>query len=123
MTTRSTARGILLAAALAFFPLQTSIPAAAQDKLDALFPDPVVAKGKGFEIKRSALEDVYLNYKTEMAQRKQYLPDSARVEVQSNLLHHLILSKILAQKATAEETTRTREQVAKDLDAAFSRVG
>jgi parvulin-like peptidyl-prolyl isomerase len=95
------------------------LPAPAQDKtnaLDTLFPDPVVAKGKGFEIKRSALDDAYITYKTVMAQQGQTIPDAARVQIESNILQHLVISRIENLKATDAERKQIHDMVDKDIE-------
>jgi parvulin-like peptidyl-prolyl isomerase len=111
-----TAAGLALALALAFGSSPGLPTAAAADSFDATFPDPVVASGKGFEIKRSLLQDFLLNYKSDMAARKQPVPDGALPEVTSNILQHLILNKILVQKATDDEKTKVKVEVAKTIE-------
>jgi peptidyl-prolyl cis-trans isomerase C len=89
---------------------------AAASDTNSLFSDPVFATGKGFEIKRSQVDDAYLNYTAAIAARGGTVPEADRAEVRSNLLDHLIVNKILLQMATAEERTQTKEQV----DGAFA---
>jgi len=112
------------------FPKQLAVPAsmalcllsstfavrAAASDTSALFSDPVVATGKGFEIKRSQVDDAYLNYTAAIAARGGSVPETDRTEVRSNLLDHLIVNKILEQMATPEERSQTKEQV----DGAFA---
>ncbi|MGO8698633.1 MAG: peptidylprolyl isomerase [Limisphaerales bacterium] len=83
---------------------------------NALFSDPIVATGKGFAIKRSQVDDAYLNYTAAIAARGGTVPETDRAEVRSNLLDHLIVNKILVQMATAEERTQIKEQI----DGAFA---
>ncbi|MGD1085035.1 MAG: peptidylprolyl isomerase [Verrucomicrobiota bacterium] len=110
---------LALAAALAFCLPPASAPAAAQDQtnsLDSLFPDPVVARGKGFEIKRSALDDAFYTFKAAMAKQKQVIPEAARPQIESNILQQLIITKIEVLKATDAEKKQVSDQVAKDLE-------
>jgi parvulin-like peptidyl-prolyl isomerase len=110
---------LALAAALAFGVFQAPPPASGQVKsnvLDSLFPDPVVAQGKGFEIKRSALDDAFFTYQTEMKRMQRNVPDAARPQVESNILDQLIVDKIEAQKATDEEKAAARDQVSKSIE-------
>ncbi|MEI9961074.1 MAG: hypothetical protein WDM76_08030 [Limisphaerales bacterium] len=45
-----------------------------KDAMAELFGDPVIAKGKGFEIKRSELDEVMAGIKTTAAMRNQPIP-------------------------------------------------
>jgi len=105
-----------LAAAFCLFP--AAFPASAQDKSAAsLFPDPVVATGKGIEIKRSAVEDAFITEKALVLEQQHIsIPDSDRRRVESDILQQLVVDKILAQKATVDEKARTRDAVEKYLD-------
>ncbi len=116
MMTRFPSARLLPAAA--FFLLATAFPASAQDPLaGALFPDPVVATGKGFEIKRSAVEDAFITEKALVLQQQNItIPESDRARVESDILLHLVIDKILTAKATEDEKTRTRDEVEKYLD-------
>jgi peptidyl-prolyl cis-trans isomerase C len=108
----------LLPGAAAIFILALALPGGAQDKsLDALFPDPVVASGKGIEIKRSAVDDAFAAEKTLVAQQQHIvIPDTDRPRVESDILERMVVDKILVQRATEDEKTRTREEVAKYFD-------
>lgn len=116
MTLFSRAR--LLPAAAALCLLAPAWPVSAQDKsAAALFPDPVVATGKGIAIKRSTVEDAFITEKTLVAQQQNVvIPESDRLRVESDLLQHLVVDKILAQKATEDEKARVRDEVAKYID-------
>jgi len=85
--------------------------AAAPDKPADLFPDPVLATGKGFEIKTSQLNEAFLRYNAGVIARGRSIPEDQRSMVRSNLLQHLILSKILMQMATVDEKTRVTKLV------------
>lgn len=117
MMTRIPRPPLLLAAAVLFL-FATALPAGAQNPpAAALFPDPVVATGKGFEIKRSTLQDTFITEKTLVAQQQNVvIPDSDRPRVESDILLHLVVNKILVQKATEDEKARMRDEVAKYLD-------
>ena len=45
---------------------------------NALFSDPIVATGKGFAIKRSQVDDAYLNYTAAIAARGGTVPETDR---------------------------------------------
>ncbi len=97
--------------ALSLLALPFHARATAPDNTNALFADPVVATGKGFEIKRSQVDEAYLNYTANIAARGGTVQEGDRADIRSNLLDHLIINKILLQKATAEDRTRTQAQV------------
>ena len=69
------------------------------DAMTALFGDPVVAKGKGFEIKRSELDGVVTGAKANAAAAGQMLPPDFEVSV----LNQLVTIQLLLQKATAAD--------------------
>ena len=78
-----TKQNVLLAAlALALGPGQPPARAAATDKPAVNFPDPVVATGKGFEIKRSQLDDAFLSYNTSVAANGGSIPEGERSVIQ-----------------------------------------
>lgn len=77
--------------------------------------DPIVAKGKGFTVKRSQVDDAFLNFASRMAAQGRNIPEDARTEVRSNLLDYLVLNQILLQRATAEDKAKAREFVDKEI--------
>ena len=104
-------------AAAAFCLTVPAQPAAAQNKSAAgLFPDPVVATGKGFEIRRSEVQDAFIAEKSLMAEQQRAIPESQRPRVESDILLHLVIDKILMQKATADEKASVRGEVANYFD-------
>ena len=64
--------------------------------MTALFGDPIVAKGKGFEIKRSDLDQVVSGAKANAAAAGQQLPPDFEISV----LNQLITIQVLLQAAT-----------------------
>jgi len=66
------------------------------EDMKALFGDPVVVKGKGFEIKRSELDQVLSGAKANAAAQGQRLPEGFDGEV----LNQLLTIQLLVQKAT-----------------------
>jgi parvulin-like peptidyl-prolyl isomerase len=63
----------------------------------SLFGDPVIAKGKGFEIKQSQLDGVVDGFKARTAAMGQTVPTD---ELEKTALNSLIVNQILLQKAT-----------------------
>ena len=104
-------------AAAAFCLTVPARPAAAQDPSAAgLFPDPVVATGKGLEIRRSEVQEAFIAEESLMAGQQRAIPESQRPQMESDILLHLVIDKILTQKATADEKARVREEVANYFD-------
>jgi len=82
----------------------TAAPTAkSADAMTALFGDSVVAKGKGFEIKRSELDDLMTNVKAATAARGQTIPPGQLPQYEGQLLNRLIQIQLLLQQATAAD--------------------
>jgi len=79
--------------------------AKSKDKMIELFGDPVIAKGKGFEIKRSQLDSMLTSLKSASAGRGQALPPDAEKFV----LKNLISMQVLLTKATDADKVRGKE--------------
>lgn len=81
--------------------------------LDELFPDKVVARGKGFEIKTSQIEKEFTEFKTSMAAQGRAVAEDQRREFEGKILERLAISKILDIKATAEDRAKASDAVDK----------
>lgn len=91
------AAGILSASAVTqpvVTPMATN--ASPEDAMKALFGDPAIVKGKGFEIKQSELDQVLTGAKANAAAQGQQLPP----EFSAAILNQLITIQSLLQKAT-----------------------
>jgi peptidyl-prolyl cis-trans isomerase C len=108
---KSPALPVLLACAL--FQRPAALRADTPDKSASLFSDPIVATGTGFEIKRSQLDDAFINYSASAMASGSSIADADRAMVRSNLLASLIVNKILLQKATPDD----RAAIVKLVDA------
>jgi parvulin-like peptidyl-prolyl isomerase len=97
--------------ALSFVQLPLAARAASSESSTNLFADPVVATGKGFEIKRSQVDDAYLEYSAAEAARGTSIPDTERATVRSKLLDHLVIDDILLQMATPDDKAATQKLV------------
>jgi len=109
---------LLTGLALALCQWQPAARAATPDKPADIFPDSVIATGKGFEIKNSQLNDAFLTYNTSVAANGGSIPENQRDTVRSNLLQHLIITKILTQKATPDDKARIMKLVDDNIDEA-----
>ncbi len=68
--------------------------------MNALFGDPVIAKGNGFEIKQSELDEVMTSVKARAAAQGQTIPPQQLMQYQVMILNQLIGTQLLLQKAT-----------------------
>jgi parvulin-like peptidyl-prolyl isomerase len=68
--------------------------------LTSLFGDPVIAKGNGFEIKQSELDEVMTGIKSRAAEQGQAIPPQQLVGYEVQMLNRLIQIQILLQQAT-----------------------
>jgi peptidyl-prolyl cis-trans isomerase C len=69
----------------------------------SLFGDPVIAKGKGFEIKQSELDEVVIGIKSAAAAHGETIPPEQMTTIEANMLNRLIQIQILLQKSTAAD--------------------
>lgn len=96
---------------------------AAADALSALFGDPVLVKGKGVEVKQSQLDEEFITLRASLAGRQQELPEAARPKAEISLLEQLIISQILAQKATESDRTNAAAITKRFLENARKETG
>ena len=64
-----------------------------------MFDDPVVVRGKGFEVKRSHIEDAFTAYAANLAARGETLPELQRPLREAQLLDRLIITRLLVNRA------------------------
>lgn len=79
-----------------------------------LFPDSVVAKGRGLEIKRSALDAEVIRQKANAAAQQMQLPP----DLEARLLNKMIQLQLLLTKATPEDKAKGQA----DVDAYVKRI-
>jgi peptidyl-prolyl cis-trans isomerase C len=92
-------------------------------KISDLFPDVVVAKGKGVEVKRSQLDDAMVSIKSTFAARGQSPPPEEMSHLEQQILDRLIQIQILLLKATDNDRAAGKETCAKRLDQIKARAG
>ena len=68
--------------------------------MTSLFGDPVIAKGKGFEIKQSELDEVVLGIKSAAAAHNETIPAEQLTAIEAQMLNRLIQIQILLQNST-----------------------
>jgi parvulin-like peptidyl-prolyl isomerase len=88
----------------------TAPGAAATPSLDELLPDTTVAKGKGFEIKRSKLDQAVISYKSRAAAQGQEISPEQMPMLERQALDDLILVKLLNGAATADQKSRAEDE-------------
>ena len=105
-------------------PAASAPPANTTSKsLDDLFPDVVVAKGKGFQVKRSQLDDAMVSIKSTFAARGQDLPPEEMKHLEQQVLERLIQIQILLGKATDSDRAAGKDICAKRMEAIRTRAG
>ena len=81
----------------------------AENSAAPLFDDPVIARGKGIEVRRSQLEDAVIQFKANLAVRGQTLSESQRTTREAQLLDRLIITQILLARATTADRAKAKE--------------
>jgi parvulin-like peptidyl-prolyl isomerase len=85
------------------------------DAIAKLFGDPVLAKGDGFEIKQSQLDQIMVGVKATAAMRGQRIsPDQLKL-IQGQVLNRLIDIQLLLQQATPADKAAGKEQFENSL--------
>ena len=95
----------------------------AAPSMTALFGDPVIAKGKGVEIKQSALDEVVLGIKSAYAARNQTIPPQQMPGIEATLLTRLIQIQLLLQKSTDVDKAEGKKKADTQLAALLERAG
>ena len=95
-------------------PAGSSPPSA----LAELFGDPVIAKGKGVEIKQSLLDKEFILYRANLTARGQDVTLSQRTLREAQLLDRLIVTQLINAQATEADKTKSKEVAAKFLEQA-----
>ncbi|HWF20185.1 MAG TPA: peptidylprolyl isomerase [Verrucomicrobiae bacterium] len=81
----------------------TNAPAKAggsTSKIEDLFPDPVIARGTGIEIKRSALDEAVSSIRASATAHGQQIPPDLMPRIEKESFDHLLQVKLLKDKAT-----------------------
>jgi peptidyl-prolyl cis-trans isomerase C len=75
-----------------------------------LLPDDVVARGRGFEIKRSQLDKAVINYRATAAAHGQEIPAEQIPMLEKQALDNLLLVKLLNGAATPDQKAKAADQ-------------
>jgi len=104
-------------------PASTATNGSSQAAMAALFGDPVIAKGKGVEIKRSELDEVVTGIKSAAAARGQAIPPGQLNQIEGQLLNRLIENQLLLQKATDADRTNGAQKASQQMNLLLERFG
>lgn len=85
------------------------IPHGPASAADSLFEDPVVARAKGAEVRRSQLVDAFIAFRANLAARGQNVPEERRTLTEAKLLDRLIITQLLANRATTIDRAKAGE--------------
>lgn len=100
-----------------------------QDKAKAtakpaeIFPDTVVAKGKGVEVTRRDIDNEFARIKGQLAMAGQSIPAEHNQMVERNILDQMIALQLFRQKATPADKAAAREKADQRLAEARERLG
>jgi peptidyl-prolyl cis-trans isomerase C len=92
-------------------------------KLNELFPDKVIAKGKGVEVSRNQLEDEIIRFKAQVAGRGQTVPPEQMEMMERQLLEQLIQVQLLRAKATDADKASGKTLADKRFEEAKTKLG
>jgi peptidyl-prolyl cis-trans isomerase C len=102
---------------------QTNAAATPKTTMKDLFPDVVVAKGKGVEVKRSQIDDALISIKSTAAARGQTITPDQMTLLEQQVLDHLVQIQLLMAKATDADKTKGTEAAARNLEQIKTRAG
>jgi peptidyl-prolyl cis-trans isomerase C len=91
--------------------------------MTALFGDPVIAKGKGVEVKQSALDEVMLGMKSAAAAHNQTIPPQDLARIKGQMLNRLIQIQLLLQKSTDADKAEGKKKADEQIAALLERAG
>jgi parvulin-like peptidyl-prolyl isomerase len=91
--------------------------------MTALFGNPVIARGKGFEIKQSDLDEVMTGIKAAAAMRNQSIPPEQLKTVESEMLNRLIQVQLLLQKTTDADRVEGKKMADLQMKTLLDRAG
>jgi len=89
--------------------------ASAASELDDLFKDMIVARGKGFSITRSDLDNAIITAKATRAGQGIPMSPSESAELDGQMLNRMITTALLLNKATAEQRKKASPQASRTL--------
>jgi len=91
-------------------PVATATNSKPVDVLTSLFGDPVIARGKGVEVKQSQLEGEMVRVKATLAAQGRTVSADDMAGIEAKVLNSLITKQLLLAKATAADKAQGREE-------------
>ena len=91
--------------------------------VEKLFPDEVVAKGKGVEIKQSQIDEAFTDYKANLAANGQTVPEEKRAIVEADIVERLIFARLLMLRATDADKVMGKELATKIINGSKQSAG
>jgi parvulin-like peptidyl-prolyl isomerase len=91
--------------------------------MTALFGDPAIAKGKGFEIKQSELDEVVTGIKSAAAAHGETIPTDKMTDIKAQMLNRLIQIQLLLQTATDADKAEGKKKADEQVAALLKRAG
>ena len=82
---------------------------ASGDNISALFGDPVIAKGKGVEVKRSQLDAAMIGVRAGLKARGQTVNPDQMIGIERQVLNDIISLQLLLAKATPADKAKGQE--------------
>ena len=74
-----------------------------------LFGDSIVAKGKGFEIKQSQVDEMYLAFKGHRAAMGVAIPDNLRPRIEADIIDKLVATRLFVLRATEQDKIKAKD--------------
>ncbi|MEY4388184.1 MAG: hypothetical protein RLY20_3467 [Verrucomicrobiota bacterium] len=111
------------AASIAADSTNTAAEAKPAPKLSELFPDEVIAQGKGVKVMRSAVDEEMANIKASAAARGQPIPPQRLQMIEAQVLDNIIGRQLLAKRATDADKSAGTESAGKKLEAITKNTG
>src|SRR6266571_9217350 len=102
--------GVMVIAASGLQADQTTKADSSKPAVDVkqIFPDDTLCKGKGVEIKRSQVDETFIQFKANLIARGQVFSESKRDLAESQLLDRLVITKLLVNRANEEDKKKAR---------------
>lgn len=91
--------------------------------MTALFGNPVIAKGKGFEVKQSDLDEAMTGIKSAAAMRNQVIPPGQLKSLEVQMLDRLIQVQLLLQQANDADKAAGKKTADTQMKTLLERAG
>jgi peptidyl-prolyl cis-trans isomerase C len=124
-TIRRLAADVAAAAFLLAALTHAALPAMAAEpaKPKPLFDDKILARGQGFEVTSSQVEDEFLAFKMDMAAGGRTVQEGQRSEFEARILDRLIITHTLLGRATPADKAKAEELTAKIVSDSQTQAG